>query len=582
MINDEKRRLKRLPPTDGDAVVEIEHTFGPVPKSVYKIIEYSEFGLSILIPHQDGYYLVGTPVKFSIVHQSIQFRHMYTGVVRYYHSIFMEDGNKYYKIGIEIVTTYRDLQNKKLNLRAERVIPPENYSRYVRVKQDNRCHEFTLADVSKYSAAFFCEEAHFFNFGISSTIEIDSVSINNCSLYKGTATIIRVYKDNKGKNRVVFQPRNELINVSVAVLQNAFSSISTEINEVIALQNQYSTISERYKTAVADLRSFLENVHRVLDGPKYQVSDCEAIQLLQLIFPDFFVTMDSQITIIDDIIRELSLSQEHHLLYKNYYQRNLLPLLLQSPINKICYFKPNGYPGDFEMMRLTQINAFDGPTLFSKILSKYTTSCHLGEVARKRTQYLENFLYEYLKNNANKEVNIFSIASGPAIEIQDLISHHPEVTANVTFTLLDQEIKALQHSMDSIFEKKIRNNSNVNIKFIHDNLQNHLHEITQKELRPMYDIVYSFGLFDYFDKYQSRFIINSLKSFVKPGGTILIANVSLDNNKCKILLEYAMDWYLIYRNQDELRELAKGNFLFNQISIDEIENGSMKFLKISL
>jgi hypothetical protein len=225
-------------------------------------------------------------------------------------------------------------------------------------------------------------------------------------------------------------------------------------------------------------------------------------------------------------------------MYKNYFQCNLLHLFLQSPFNHICYFKPNGYPGDFEMMRLTHLNSFDGPTLFSKILSKYSTFCHLGETGRKRTQYLENILFEYLKQNQHRPVNIFSIASGPALEIQELISHHPEVTNNVTFTLLDQEIKALQYSMESIYDRKIRYESAMNVNFIHDNLQNYLREISQKELKPQFDIIYSFGLFDYFDRTLGRFVINSIRPLVKPGGKIIVANASLDNNKHRFLMEY--------------------------------------------
>jgi chemotaxis methyl-accepting protein methylase len=292
--------------------------------------------------------------------------------------------------------------------------------------------------------------------------------------------------------------------------------------------------------------------------------------------------MDSQITIIDDIVRELSLSNESHLIYKNYFQQNLLNLLLQSPVNHMRYFKPNGYPGDYEMMRLNHLNAFCGPTLFSKILSKYTTSCTFGEAGRKRTEYLKNVLFNYLKDNQDRPVNIFSIASGPSLEIQELISQHPEVTNNVTFTLLDQEIKALHYSMDSILDKKIKYNSNITVNFIHNNIQNYLREISLSGIQSTYDIIYSFGIFDYFDQALARLVVNSIKPLTKQGGKIVIASTSIDNNRYRVLMEYGFDWYLIYRNNNELKELAKGNFLYENISIDEIENGIIKFLTLTV
>jgi extracellular factor (EF) 3-hydroxypalmitic acid methyl ester biosynthesis protein len=579
---EEKRQFNRALSVDGTAGIEIDHTYGQVNKSTYKIVEYGEFGLSFLVPSDDGYFLVGTPVKFTISQPSIKFRRMFTGVVKYYHPVFMEDGKKYYKTGIAIATTYRDLQNKKLNLRPERLIPPETSARVVRLTIDSNSYEFVLADYSKYSAAFICDESDVINFKVSSTIEVETISVDEISIFNGIATITMVYLDNQGKNRVVFQPRKAFINVLAIPLEKAIQTAASEINEINALQSQYDNIDCKFKTAVAALRMYLENISKVLEEPKYQVTEAETATLLQQIFPDFFLLMDSQMTNIDDVVRELSLSSESHCIYKNYFQTNLSHLLLQSPVNQICYFKPNGYAGDYEMMRLTHVNQFDGPSLFAKILSKYSTTSHLGEVCRKRTSYLENVLTDYLKKNQNKQLNIFSIASGPALEIQELISHHPELTGNVTFTLLDQEIKALQYSMECIYDKKIKFESSITINFIHDNLQNYMREIAQKNIQPMYDIIYSFGLFDYFDKTLGRFIINSIKPLLKPGGFILIANFSLEGNKNRVLLEYGFDWYLIYRDQNEMKELAKGNFLSDKIEVDEIENGTMKFLKLTL
>jgi hypothetical protein len=580
MIQGEKRRVKRPVLSNTDAHIEIEHTYGKLQKTAYKILEYGEFGLSFLVPAEEGYFLVGTPLKFTIVHPSSKFRRMYSGAVRYYHPVYQEDGQRYYKTGVEIVTTFRDLQNKKLHIRAERIVPSDDSAKLVRVLMDNHVLEFTIADVSKYSAALFCDEADLQYFNVSSIINIDGIVIKNQKIFQGTATIIRIYHDNQGNNRVVFQPRNTFINTAALQMQQTSSSVYNEIQETIKQQEQFNSIDVNFKTAVADARIFLETMKEVLDKPQYQTAGEQMDSILKQMFPDFFTLMDSQIIILDDIVNELELSQEMHLVYKKYFQHHLLPLLLQSPFNHICYFKPNGYPGDFEMMRLNHENEYEGPNPFARILSKYTTECHFGEVARKRTEYLYNAIYKFLSLHADEKVSILSIASGPALEVQELIRKHPEVTHNLTYTLLDQEIKALQYSMEAIYEKRIKHNSTMEVNFIHDNIQNYLRETVALKEKPQFDIIYSFGLFDYFDLAQGKFLINSLKSYVKPGGQIFIANASLDNNHYKLLMEFGFDWYLVYRNKEEMKELAKGNFLFEQITIDEIEKGTMKFLKI--
>jgi hypothetical protein len=47
-------------------------------------------------------------------------------------------------------------------------------------------------------------------------------------------------------------------------------------------------------------------------------------------------------------------------------------------------------------------------------------------------------------------------------------------------------------------------------------------------------------------------------------------------------MEYVFDWYLVYRNTEDMRDLVKGNFPLDTVLTNEIENGTMKFIEISL
>ena len=70
----ERRKTSRGSSFIGDAFVEITHSFGAQKKSVYSIHAYDEFGLSILIPERDGYFLQDKPLQLIIVHISLKFR----------------------------------------------------------------------------------------------------------------------------------------------------------------------------------------------------------------------------------------------------------------------------------------------------------------------------------------------------------------------------------------------------------------------------------------------------------------------------------------------------------------------------
>ena len=60
-FHERRKRLRNQVDLDDPAYIEIHHTFGPVRKSVYKVLEYDEYGMSFLIPQADGYFRPGVP-----------------------------------------------------------------------------------------------------------------------------------------------------------------------------------------------------------------------------------------------------------------------------------------------------------------------------------------------------------------------------------------------------------------------------------------------------------------------------------------------------------------------------------------
>jgi hypothetical protein len=292
--------------------------------------------------------------------------------------------------------------------------------------------------------------------------------------------------------------------------------------------------------------------------------------------------MDSLVTGLDDIVTGLALDDEATAIYRSYYQKHLLGLLLTSPINHRSYFKPEGYPGDFETIRMIHDEGFTGPTPFAKLLNKYTTSVAVATVARKRTEYLAERILETVRASSKPVVEILSIASGPALEIDHIMKNYPADAARISLTLLDQELHALRFSQDNLYADRIRYESSIELEFIHQGLEGYLRDVAEgKYAHGQYDFVYAFGLFDYFERDIARFIIRHLLPLIAPGGGMLISNISLDGHKYRTFAEYSFEWYLIYRNHSELSELAGDAVNGRTYDVHEIEEGTMKFLDIS-
>jgi len=70
-----------------------------------------------------------------------------------------------------------------------------------------------------------------------------------------------------------------------------------------------------------------------------------------------------------------------------------------------------------------------------------------------------------------------------------------------------------------------------------------------------YALVWSAGLFDYFD--EPTFVEQARRYYamVEVGGELVIGNFS-ELNPSRAYMEVVGDWHLQYRNEDQLRELA--------------------------
>ena len=71
------------------------------------------------------------------------------------------------------------------------------------------------------------------------------------------------------------------------------------------------------------------------------------------------------------------------------------------------------------------------------------------------------------------------------------------------------------------------------------------------------DLVYAFGLLDYFPMVSARRITQGLWQYVAPGGALLITNAT-PTNPTRLWMEWGGDWYLDYKSRADFHELGAG------------------------
>jgi SAM-dependent methyltransferase len=144
-----------------------------------------------------------------------------------------------------------------------------------------------------------------------------------------------------------------------------------------------------------------------------------------------------------------------------------------------------------------------------------------------------------------------NLASGPAREIKELLEFDiDKLFTKVTFDCYDFDERAIDYA------KNLLNNAN-NVNFFQKNvIRIALKKDIKEEIPRSYDLIYSTGLFDYLDEKVAVRLVGNLKKLLKRDGTITISNVrDKYSNSSAGWMEWVADWYLVYRSEDEFRNI---------------------------
>lgn len=105
-----------------------------------------------------------------------------------------------------------------------------------------------------------------------------------------------------------------------------------------------------------------------------------------------------------------------------------------------------------------------------------------------------------------------------------------------------------------------------NLKQLHFYPGNILRILLKNDLLK-FDLIYSSGLFDYFDLDKSVRLARKLWENVKPGGSLIITNAHPDN-PTRFWMEYVSEWYLEYKTDQEMMLIAKDLNNVDRISLE--------------
>jgi len=240
------------------------------------------------------------------------------------------------------------------------------------------------------------------------------------------------------------------------------------------------------------------------------------------------------------------------------------PIFGKSFVNSItghASLKPHGYAGDYEVIDLVYQNyVSEHQELMA--WDHYFHEVAATKAVRNRKEYFKSILKEY----KGQPLQVLNIASGPCRDVLEYFEE--ENPKDLAFDCVETDINAILHAT------KLNRQHLPKITFHNKNI---FRFTTDKQ----YDLIWSAGLFDYFDDKIFQKLLARLHHFVKPGGQFIIGNFN-DINPSRGFMEIMLGWFLNHRSEAKMEALARaacGDKL-KSVSIESEPEGINLFIRL--
>jgi extracellular factor (EF) 3-hydroxypalmitic acid methyl ester biosynthesis protein len=216
----------------------------------------------------------------------------------------------------------------------------------------------------------------------------------------------------------------------------------------------------------------------------------------------------------------------------------------QDPFTSHSFRKPRGYAGDAQLLdhiygRGPMVAQSHSSTTAGQ-LYLYTTNAPSCRAVRYRRELMAKLIDEAASKR--KVPRILSIAAGHLREVE--LSRSAEAGRFGRFVALDQD--------DSSLEVIRADYGHLGVEPINMSVKSLLRG---GHFSGDFDLVYAAGLFDYLSEPVARKLVRIMFDSLRPGGTMMYANF-LPHIDDAGYMEALMDWWLIYRTQQEMAVLA--------------------------
>jgi hypothetical protein len=246
-------------------------------------------------------------------------------------------------------------------------------------------------------------------------------------------------------------------------------------------------------------------------------------------------------------------------------QMPFYPISQEDPASSHSTKKPRGYAGDAHLIDFLYRSDCIGnevikSTPAGQAIYNFWMNSPAARGVRNRREYFSRQLVRAVTRNRNARILV--LASGHFREGDIIIAN--EAFADAAVTCLDQDPLSC--------EEVKRRFAKCKVTVLNRNVTAAL-GLTETN----YDLIYAAGLYDYLSEKVAIRLNAHLISILAPGGRLVVPNF-LQSAPNRASMELLQDWFLIYRDENEIRRLvAKALDSHQQISYFETEDASIGY-----
>lgn len=379
------------------------------------------------------------------------------------------------------------------------------------------------------------------------------------SIHVGSATCVYQKDDRVGARVVGGYVDVDVVRVRSLVRGKALSThIEKWREEEQLLSNEWRATTAQLGNLLQVTRERLEYLEKNELQGSYPNSPAER-EAIETLYREWGPLWEERIAELHDMSADFDKRTAE--VAKAYSERIFVPQFFGCPAMRRIIEKPEGYAGDYQQIRYINMEENVGDTIYDRFVHHLLRRTPLRPTILSRQRTLTGAVLDAVATG--KPAKIVAIASGPVIELCDFLRETPHFSQPVELVLLDQDPGSLAFAQDAI-DRTLASRSDVlpvRVTCVHSSVRQILKPDDEAQAaflqRVLGDatLLYSAGLFDYLPDKVAIFFVLALFRLLAPGGELIIGNLR-ESPASTWMLEFALAWFLIYREHEDMNGLA--------------------------